>query len=154
VVTTKFATLPVPSTGWFVAAQSDYAAFLDHLTPDNSGNLDGEVSLVDFPTTGPGAVQGYFQTVLASYLEAYPDAKQCGSEEQTTVGGMAGTAMQICYTGIAETGDSYPAVAALWAAESLDSTQLYSILELGAASNQAFFAAAGQLLQGIVWEVT
>lgn len=148
-LTTTTFTVQVP-TSWQVVNQK-------------TGQTQNEVVLDD-PSTAPNSLdifagqssasttaQAALQTILSNLQQQYPDAKVCGNSQQATIGGIAGTAVPICFTFTPQGGTAVSSADVAWAATDQTGTNLYVAGMMAGQSNQAFFSNAAAVLQTVQW---
>ena len=148
-LTTTTFTVQVP-TSWQVVNQK-------------TGQTQNEVVLED-PSTAPNSLdifagqssasttaQAALQTVLGNLQQQYPDAKVCGNSQQATIGGIAGTAVPICFTFTPQGGTAVSSADVAWAGTDQSGSNLYVAGMMAGQSNQAFFSNAAAVLQTVQW---
>ena len=148
-LTTTTFTVQVP-TSWQVVNQK-------------TGQTQNEIVLDD-PSTAPNSLdifagqssasttaQAALQTILSNLQQQYPDAKVCGNSQQATIGGIAGTAVPICFTFTPQGGTAVSSADVAWAATDQTGNNLYVAGMMAGQSNQAFFSNAAAVLQTVQW---
>ncbi len=148
-LTTTTFTLQVP-TSWQTVNQK-------------TGQTQNEVVLED-PSTSPDAVDIYagqaattttaqtaLQEVLSNLQQQYADAKVCGNSQQSSIGGVVGTVVPICFTFTPQGGSALSAVDVAWAGTDQSGSYVYLVGMMAGESNQTFFTNASAVLQTLQW---
>jgi hypothetical protein len=146
--TTTFSVF-VPSE-WQVIKQTTNPSQNEVVLQDPSTAPNG-LDIFSGVSTSATTAQSVLQSVLTNAQQKYPDAQQCGNTVQSTIGGVAGTLMPICFTITPQGGTAISVAELAWAATDPAGSTVYFVAQTAALANQTFFTHAGDVTKTIQW---
>ena len=141
-------TVPVPA-GWAVDSKDPESITIT----DPSGT--GSVTIGSGPSNPSQTAQQNKDTLDKFFTGKYPDTRNCANS-QTTAGsldGATGIFWQLCFT-VVSGGQSFQAVAPIFAGANADGSVYYVVLLLTPSNNlQTFISESAPILSGIQWKL-
>ena len=146
--TTTF-TMQVP-TSWQIVNHKTAQTQNEYVLEDPSTSPNS-LDIFAGQSTSPANAQTTLQAILAGLQQQYPDAKSCGNNQQSTIGGVAGTVMPICFTFTPQGGAAVASADLAWVGTNQSGSYLYVVGMMAGQSNQAFFGNASAVLKTVQW---
>lgn len=141
-------TVPVPA-GWAVDSKDNQSITIS----DPSGA--GSVTVGSGPSSPSQTAQQNKDTLDKFFTGKYPDTKNCANSKTTTgsLDGANGMFWELCFT-LVSGGQSFQAVAPLFAGANADGSVYYVVLLLTPSNNlQSFINESAPILSGIQWKL-
>ncbi len=141
-------TIPVPA-GWAVDAKDSQSITIS----DSSGI--GSVTVGSGPSDPSQTAQQNKDMVDKFFAGKYPDTRTCAGTKTTSgsLGGANGIFWDLCFT-LVSGGQSFQAVAPIFAGANGDGSVYYVVMLLTPSSNlQAFVSESAPILAGIKWKL-